>query len=85
MAINVKKMITFKDIAEIRSRMYVGMKMKIPRFSTWFEEKQKIYVTVCELYKEFFVVKWYGAMGNELRECFKYVALIFGDNGFEVA
>ena len=46
MAINVKKMITFKDIAEIRSRMYVGMKMKIPRFSTWLEEKQKIYVTV---------------------------------------
>ena len=85
MAINVKDMITFKDIKDIRSRMYIGMKMRIPRFSTWFEEKTKIHVTVCELYKEFFIVKWYGAMGDELKECFKYIDLIIGDHGIEVA
>lgn len=78
------EMITFKDIAEIRSRMYIGMKMKIPRFLTWFEEKTKIHVTVCELHRHHFVVKWYGAMGDELRECFKYVDLIIGDKGIEV-
>lgn len=82
---NVKDMITFKDIEDVRSRMYIGMKMRIPRFSTWFEEKTKIHVTVCELYKEFFIVKWYGAMGDELRECFKYIDLIIGDHGIEVA
>lgn len=82
---SVKDMITFKDIEDVRSRMYIGMKMRIPRFSTWFEEKQKIHVTVCELYKEFFIVKWYGAMGDELRECFKYIDLIIGDHGIEVA
>ena len=82
---NVKDMITFKDIEDVSSRMYIGMKMRIPRFSTWFEEKTKIHVTVCELYKEFFIVKWYGAMGDELRECFKYIDLIIGDHGIEVA
>lgn len=82
---SVKDMITFKDIEDVRSRMYIGMKMRIPRFSTWFEEKTKIHVTVCELYKEFFIVKWYGAMGDELRECFKYIDLIIGDHGIEVA
>ena len=82
---NVKDMITFKDIKDVRSRMYIGMKMRIPRFSTWFEEKTKIYVTVCELYKEFFIVKWYGAMGDALIECFKYIDLIIGDHGLEVA
>ena len=82
---SVKDMITFKDIEDVRSRMYIGMKMRISRFSTWFEEKKKIHVTVCELYKEFFIVKWYGAMGDELRECFKYIDLIIGDHGIEVA
>ena len=74
-----------RDIKKLRSRMYVGMKASKIINENWFERSNKRKtVTVCEMYKEHFVVCWNGAMGDELRTSYKYIDLIIGDKDIEL-
>ena len=72
--------LTFKDISELRSSVYVGMKAIKSAREDWFEAmNKKQQVTVCDKSRHTFTVEWIGAMGDKLRESYKYVDVLIGD------
>ena len=75
-----KTFIPTKEILELRASIYVGMKAVKSAREDWFEAtNKKQYVTVCDKSRHTFTVEWIGAMGDRLRESYKYVDVLIGD------
>ena len=75
-----KTFIPTREIWELRASIYVGMKAVKSAREDWFEAtNKKQYVTVCDKSRHTFTVEWIGAMGDRLRESYKYVDVLIGD------
>ena len=80
-----KRRLYLRDIYEIRSKMWIGMKAIIrQKDAIWTDKIVKVPATVCALNEHTFTVKRPDVYGGVIRESFKYVDLFLKDSGIEV-